>query len=179
MKKKILLVLVLVALVSTGAFAQLALEGNLNFNGREISQSIGISYALPSFDILAGFNFGFYRVSGKIEGYSFSDSDVFFGLYGGIAPRVVESNNWTLSLPLLANFYSYLDVLAFGLTAGARAEYSLSQNWSIFGGLSLNIFTWVRRDDYEIIMGYPFYYKVNGIAIFDGGFMQFGVKYSF
>ncbi|MCL2810239.1 MAG: hypothetical protein FWD24_09305 [Treponema sp.] len=179
MKKKILLVLVLVALVSTGVFAQFALEGNLNFSGQNFTQSIGITYALPEFDILAGLNFGFYSVKVKVAGISSSDSDAFFGLYGGIAPRVVESDNWTLSLPMLANLSSYLDVFAFGLTAGARMEYSLSQNWSIFGGLALNIFTWVGQEESQEIMGYIISYKIDATAIFDGGFIQFGVKYSF
>jgi len=173
MARKGLLALALAALVAGGAFAQFSVGGgveNLSL------PTIEVGYGIGNMDILLGVNFRIQNVSREfadglsLVGWVASQREHEVGIYAGVAPRVMEVGNWTLSLPLLARFRfggtgeaEFFDGTIFGqntttgagssflgldFRAGGRAAYGFSENWSLNIGFLINAVSWTQTRQY-------------------------------
>ena len=183
--KKSFLVLVLIALVAAGAFAQVSLGGSATTNFTATTYpSFDFMYSLEKLDILGGANLSLDTATLKVGGYSQSESLNTFGLYGGVAPKVSIPGNWSLSFPVLANvvFGSKIDevqgtelkgdIFGIGITGGGRATYSFSKNWSLYTGVLIEFFTWAK-------VSYPGSISVTETTFFYTALAQLGFFYTF
>jgi hypothetical protein len=124
------------------------------------------------------------------------------GIYAGFAPKVLSTEKWTLSFPLLVQIRfggtSGIDYISskilveadsledssnfcIGFLAGVRAAYSLSEHWSIFTGFVFNI---IESEKYENAY-YRSTSQIGGIysrtenytGWLNGGKVHLGVRY--
>jgi hypothetical protein len=166
--KKVVLVFVILAVVAGSTFAQFGIEGGLitDFTGTPMP-TVGIAYGLQKMDILGGLTFWYNYIS---YGYGVSGYDWGMGIYGGVAPKLVTAGPWTLSLPILA-FFNFGGTGSFAfqlnLSGGPRAYYALSDKWSLYTGLLLNVFEVGRRNG------------ATRVGIFSGVDLQLGIKHTF
>lgn len=171
MAKKILFVLAFVSLITTGAFAQFSLESGVTFGGTP-TPLIGMAYSLEKLDILAGLGFSYWKETTSYNWGSASVDGSSFNLYGGVAPKASLSDKWSLSFPILLDFtFPKKDVFDILLLAGARARYSLTNNWGIYLGFLITAFSY-EKDETGV-------YTSETTSIFDGGMAVLGVSYRF
>jgi len=169
MKKKIILVLVLAAFTAAGAFAQFGIEifgqvhGNNYYTNTNtpVTPTIGVDINLGGMDVLAGVSFISNTTGNKEDKYRNTYWNL--GIYAGVAPRMSDGR-WALSIPLLAQFGfggravepssesitpgSIMTSSRFniGFHTGAKVEYAVTSNISIFTGVLLNVITYEERE---------------------------------
>jgi hypothetical protein len=169
-RKALVLALVLAAVAGgQGVFAQISIDGSVATNfTNAITPTIGVGIGLPTFDILAGASIDIGASNYKDDTTPLnnrSSGSYAFGIYAGIAPVVALTEEWTLSIPLLARVSfsgtketkwdnSAITVVpgttggagdrtfGLGLRAGARAAYMFSEHWSLYTGFLLDVVSW-------------------------------------
>jgi len=220
MTKKVLLLLILMAFVAGGAFAQLAVEGGVSMIGNDfftsfgdinllgLQPTVGVVFSLSSFDVLAGLSFSistYNEVDNGPPKQEISYNTNSLGIYAGIALRMLETEKWSLSLPLLARVsfggksedkatpalstgwpnidagYSFFEI---GLRAGAKAEYAFSNQWSLFTGILIDVVSWNQTEvrDWKgstTADGVEKIGTIDNLSVFNSGVIQLGIKYRF
>jgi len=159
MKKKLVLVLVLAAFTAAGASAQLGIELYGQINGTSVTPTIGIDINLGGIDVLAGVSFR-STTTGTKEG-EIKETNWNLGIYAGVGPKM-SADRWTVSFPLLAQFgfggYTLEPSSAYtpsgsnvpnsgfsiGFRAGAKVEFAITRNASIFTGVLLDVITYTE-----------------------------------
>jgi len=199
MKKKLVLVMVLAAFIAGGAFAQFGIEIYTQVDGDSITPTIGFDINLGGIDILAGVSFNSSTDSRKDD----DRKDGLWGLdiYAGLGPKVF-ADRWAVSFPLLVQFgfggttykpssgtvYQGTNAggsFDIGFRAGAKAEYAITRNISIFTGVLLNVITYSEKN--RLHWNGPTYgggtnknpHPNTYVYIFDSGRILFGAKINF
>jgi hypothetical protein len=177
--KKCVSVLILLALASACAFAQLSLEGGIGISPKYdttnvyeadlqkaiIIPTIGISYVMPNFDVLAGLELDLRQTTVEPKEAITTNKDSYWntsiGIYGGIAPKFALSDKLTFSLPLLLKLtfggestHDYAgdrsvsasnttgagnSIFNLTITAGGRMSYAFAERFSFFTGLLIDV----------------------------------------
>ena len=199
--KKVLLVLVLFALAASGAFAQVALDSHLslsNFQGEFLFiPSLGVNIDLGAIDIIIGTEFMLNaNRSGIGSGTIAKTKNWGLGIYGGVAPRLAESGNLRLTLPLLLKMtyvaernsnssnddFNRFGNMAFDLAAGPRAYYAFSPKWSGYLGFEMIVMGFEGKGKGKAKMGGTTSTSdgtETNFYIFPGGSIDLGLKFTF
>jgi hypothetical protein len=148
-------------IIGSTVFAQVgvSIDGHVATNFTGVTPTIGVEINLNRIDILVETTFWFYnseRTDTNYETYN-SDCTQFeycFEFFAGIAPKVVITEKWSLTIPLLVKRYFRTDTLkyensrvysttspknvaylGYGLDFGARTYYALNQKWDVYMGI--------------------------------------------
>ena len=196
--KKSILVLVLIAFVTVGAFAQgFFLDAHYSYGSQVSNLAFGVGYDMGGFDILANIELNFYGHEGvRVEPY---DQNVYrsatyflFGIFAGIAPKFDVSDNVTIAFPILGKiiFYNYdykysnyitnstVTSSTFGIDAGARAYYALNDRFSVYTGFQICVFDFDGKDNYRYSNGSTSEGTATYFRILHRGSLDFGIKFN-
>ena len=193
--KKRTLIFILLVLVSVGSFAQFAVEGSYGVLGG--TPLIGVRYDFSRLDIMAGVELYFrqynYDEDSSASDYSYWNRSV--GIYTGIAPKIVFSDHWTLSFPLLAavgfggrskyataSGSSDAGYSIFGLrfVAGSRVTFFFSEHFSLYFGFLLYAVSW-EQTKFNTWTGSPgggtkLSYTMSDLYILNSGNIPIGLR---
>ena len=201
--KKIALVLVLFAL-ATGAFAQkISLDGHLSTcvffpvsDSGVVMPSIGVAVDVGPVDILG--NIELWISSEKTKSGSGDETHrrLVFGMYAGVAPKIMPVDKLTLSFPCFLKIYiigegmrySYtvLDETpkryvrgGFGFEAGARTTYAFTPNWGVYLGAQAELMSYYGKGRNTNFGGKKSDGTTSNLYWFDTGSIDLGIKYTF
>jgi hypothetical protein len=213
-KKKVLILALVLAVVGGGGgvFAQFSIEGSASTNfTTAITPTIGIGIGLPSLDILAGVNLNIATSKYKDEDQPLNDysgGTYSFGVYAGVAPIVSLTEEWTLSIPLLAQLTfsgtkerkwenpaatvipgntanAGSRTFALQFKAGARAAYAFSDHWSLYTGFLFDVVSWSQPRTRKWKTSdpkdgtEPISTATSTFTVLGNGVVQLGISYKF
>jgi hypothetical protein len=213
--KKLFGIAAMLMLVSTAVFAQthFSLTGDFGTDFTGVGPSLNVELNLKPVDILVGTRFwfskaddsysiGLYTLSnGDIAGYDNSTTNSnYFKVYTGIAPKFKATEKWTITLPILLNYYQGDKKLAYDnskvyststpketkynglqIDFGARAYYNFTAHWGLYFGGMVHVFILENDTTTNWKSSYSETYdeKTKYSDWFSGGLAILGVRYTF
>jgi len=151
--KKLVLVLIIAVIAATGAFAQFGVGGGiLSDLSDDPYVTLDFSFDVKKISVMWGttflFNLEMYSGGG---GSSYSDIGFGWGLYGGVAFKVLTVDKWTVYIPILMDFGLTINTstapyaesetyFTIGLLPGVRAKYAFNKNWGLITGFQFYMF---------------------------------------
>jgi hypothetical protein len=197
----------LVGLLAIGStlFAQkVSLIGHLATDFDAVAPTLGFEVNFNKIDLLAEANFWIYsseRADKDYQNYNTDSTSIQnrFEIFAGIAPKVIITENWSLTFPLLAKLHfrndelkyhdSFVyttdsakkaDYFGYGFDIGARVYYALSQRWNIYAGFLFEIVS-ISNNKYTYwkTANTTWTREYNTTLWFNNGEFELGVRYTF
>ena len=201
MKKSILFLVLFV--LATGAFAvDISLDAHLStivFNPALESAlaipSIGVGIGIGPVDILTNFELSIERDKTNSGSGDQVHRQSIFGILPGVAFNAAMAEKLTLSFPFFMKIYilgerfGYSSTppdevlkknvrVGFGIDAGARAYYALTQNWSIYAGFQADILSIYGKGKSTNYGGKKTDGSTSSMYWFNSGSIDLGIKYT-
>jgi len=209
--KKITIVFVLFVILATNAFTQtVALEVhgsiypdsfgrdfiNSNLSGYSgsdnipsIFPSIGLVINVGNVDIMTNISFWYSETSDKKY---WENKQLLFGIYAGIAPKKILTNNLTISFPILAKYFYQSHVVnddndidsqhksnLIGLDLGLRMYFDITERFSFFAGWLQHIVEHKMEGEIQPLVGSSYSDENHFLTFFNGGTLNIGIRVDF
>jgi hypothetical protein len=203
--KKIIVLFGLLILCSSLYAQKISINGHLGTNFENVIPALGLEVNLSKIDILAGISFWYYNTEVSYNDYQTYNTDntldeYWLRFFAGIAPKLIATEKWSLSFPLLAKIQFRNDSLVYkddsvytssspkeveyfgyGFDAGTRLYYALTQRWSIYLGAMANVL-YIADNKYTFwnSSAYKTYSRENkSMSFFTDGVVELGVRFTF
>jgi hypothetical protein len=205
--KKIIALSGILLLASTALFAQthVSIAGDFGTDFTGFGPSLNLEVNLRPVDVILGTRFWFYKSAGSYSNepsgyYNSTTTQNYFKIYAGIAPKFNLTDKWTVTLPILVNYYHRNDKLDYDMSTiystsdpkkknyngiifdfGARAYYQVTKHWSMYFGGIVDVFTWqdIKTTYWKSSASVTYTLEDKNTYWFDGGMAQLGVRYTF
>jgi len=150
--KKLVLVLIIAIVVATGAFAQFGVGGGLLTDFTEPSGvTLDFSFDIKKISVMWGTQFLLRMDIESAYGQSETSMAFGWGVYAGVAFKVLTVDKWTVYIPLLMDFEigirtssapnsKTMTDFSIGIMPGIRAKYAFNKNWGLITGFQFDLF---------------------------------------